>query len=78
MFRQNPNKFNALWITVKFERTDIMKQSITAIYKHIHKLQIPISIIVTDFHLSEDVENSKKELKEKLKLYKPKQIVFVG
>lgn len=48
------------------------------IYKHVHKLKIPISIIVTDFHLSENEERDKEELRKKLKLYKPNQIVFVG
>lgn len=44
-------------ILVNFERTDLMKRKVMSIFKFINKFKEIITIVVTDFQLSESKAN---------------------
>ena len=55
-----------------------MKKNLMEMYKHLNKINIPIILIITDFHLSEDQKEDKKTLNEKFKIFKLQEIQYVG
>ncbi|CAD8110107.1 unnamed protein product [Paramecium primaurelia] len=54
-------------VSVKFERTDLMKRSLLSVIKYFHRYLDLIIIAVTHFDQSEDQDEDKNNLKQQLK-----------
>ncbi|CAD8113754.1 unnamed protein product [Paramecium primaurelia] len=77
LFNDNKDQVYSIFIVVNFERTDLMKKNILSIYKFFRKFSSLISIIVTEFQLSDDKDQDEADLTAKLKIFKPRDIIFV-
>ncbi|CAD8127687.1 unnamed protein product [Paramecium sonneborni] len=77
IFYKYPNKVGQLFVVVNFERTDLMKKKLLSIYKFFRKFSSIISIIVTDIQLSDNQEQSEKDLKKNFQYFKAQNIIFV-
>ncbi|CAD8124095.1 unnamed protein product [Paramecium sonneborni] len=74
-----PNYINHFFLVVNYERTDLMKKKILDVLKYFKKFKESITIIVSNFQLSENQEKDKVHLKESLKylLNSKQSILFV-
>ncbi|CAD8187173.1 unnamed protein product [Paramecium octaurelia] len=75
-FKQVDNRISSIFIVVNFERTDLMKKKLISVYKYFRKFANLISIVVTDFHLSESKEDEENLIKS-LKIFQPVDVLFV-
>ncbi|CAK62884.1 unnamed protein product (macronuclear) [Paramecium tetraurelia] len=75
-FIQVNNRISSIFIVVNFERTDLMKKKLISVYKYFRKFTNLISIVVTDFHLSESNEDEENLIKS-LKIFQPNDVLFV-
>lgn len=55
----------------------MMKSYFMSIYKYVRGLNVPITALVTDFHLSENAKKDESEIREKFKLFQLNQIIFL-
>ncbi|CAD8098085.1 unnamed protein product [Paramecium primaurelia] len=67
------------FLLVNFERTDLMKKKILNVLKYFKKFKEKFTVIVTDFQLSDNQEEDKKNLKQALHVYlnQNQSIMFV-
>ncbi|CAD8211823.1 unnamed protein product [Paramecium octaurelia] len=78
LFNTFPNRVRSILIVVNFERTDLMKKKVLNINKEFQRFKNLYTIIITKFHLSENVEKDKEQLKKSFQFLNPQDIIFVG
>ncbi|CAD8198855.1 unnamed protein product [Paramecium pentaurelia] len=76
LFLKFSNQISSLFVVVNFERTDLMKKKLLSVYKYFRKFKNLMSIVVTDFHLSES-NRDKEHLKKNFQIFQPNDILFV-
>ncbi|CAD8119804.1 unnamed protein product [Paramecium sonneborni] len=78
LFKRFPNRIRSILVVINFERTDLMKKKALVILKYFNNLKKLISLAITNFHLSQNIESDKKHLKDNFKFLEAKDIIFVG
>ncbi|CAK64398.1 unnamed protein product (macronuclear) [Paramecium tetraurelia] len=73
------NHIAHFFFLVNFERTDLMRKKLLELYKYFKKFKEKITIVITDFQLSDNEEQDKQNLKQAFSIYlnSNKSIMFV-
>lgn len=59
LFKEYPNRVRSILIVINFERTDLMKKKVSDITKVFGKFSKLYTLVITKFHLSENIERDK-------------------